>query len=86
MRNGRRSGAARSCAPSTSPATPAPPAPPPPRKVGSFDPYSDDPRLAVKKVVLCADTGVLVVGGTAGQVSMGCLAWYCYFYYYLSFY
>ena len=41
---------------------------PPFRKVGSFDPYSDDPRLAVKKVLFCGDTGVLVIGGTAGQV------------------
>ena len=37
-------------------------------RVGSFDPYSDDPRLAVKKVLFCGDSGVLVVGGTAGQV------------------
>jgi len=41
---------------------------PPFRRVGSFDPYSDDPRLAVKKVLFCGDSGVLVVGGTAGQV------------------
>lgn len=41
---------------------------PPFRKVGSFDPYSDDPRLAVKKVWLCADTGTLAVAGTAGHV------------------
>ena len=37
-------------------------------RVSSFDPYSDDPRLAVKKVLFCGDSGVLVVGGTAGQV------------------
>ncbi|GLG99587.1 Uncharacterized protein GBIM_06018 [Gryllus bimaculatus] len=41
---------------------------PPFRKVGTFDPYSDDPRLAVKKVVLCPLTGTLVVAGTAGSV------------------
>ena len=37
-------------------------------QVGTFDPYSDDPRLAVKKVWLCADTGTLAVAGTAGHV------------------
>ncbi len=41
---------------------------PPFRKVGHYDPYSDDPRLAVKKVALCGRSGRLVVGGTAGQV------------------
>lgn len=38
-------------------------------KVGTFDPYSDDPRLAVKKVLFCLQTGRLVVAGTAGQVA-----------------
>ncbi|PNF23205.1 Protein lethal(2) giant larvae [Cryptotermes secundus] len=41
---------------------------PPFRKVGAFDPYSDDPRLAVKKVALCPMSGTLVVAGTAGSV------------------
>ena len=41
---------------------------PPFRKAGLFDPYSDDPRLAVKKIALCPKTGRLIVGGTAGQV------------------
>jgi len=41
---------------------------PPFRKVGIFDPYSDDPRLAVKKIGFCPVNGVLVIGGTAGQV------------------
>ncbi|XP_043508868.1 lethal(2) giant larvae protein homolog 1-like isoform X2 [Frieseomelitta varia] len=41
---------------------------PPFRKVGTFDPYSDDPRLAVKKVSLCPLTSRLVVAGTAGHV------------------
>ena len=31
-------------------------------------PYSDDPRLAVKEVMFCGTTGILVIGGTAGQV------------------
>uniref|UniRef100_G1U484 LLGL scribble cell polarity complex component 1 n=1 Tax=Oryctolagus cuniculus TaxID=9986 RepID=G1U484_RABIT len=41
---------------------------PPFRKVGCFDPYSDDPRLGVQKVALCKYTGQMVVAGTAGQV------------------
>nr|CAH0108278.1 unnamed protein product [Daphnia galeata] len=41
---------------------------PPFRKIGVFDPYSDDPRLAVKKLCLCPVTGLLIVAGTAGQV------------------
>lgn len=41
---------------------------PPFRKAGQFDPYSDDPRLAVKKIGLCPKTGVLTVAGTAGHV------------------
>nr|UYR00238.1 lethal(2) giant larvae protein [Plectrocnemia conspersa] len=43
---------------------------PPFRKTGVFDPYSDDPRLAVKKVSICLLTGVLAVAGTAGHVVM----------------
>lgn len=41
---------------------------PPFRKTGVFDPYSDDPRLAVKRVALCSLSGSLVVAGTAGHV------------------
>ncbi|XP_041473429.1 LLGL scribble cell polarity complex component 2-like isoform X4 [Lytechinus variegatus] len=41
---------------------------PPFRKVGNFDPFSDDPRLGIQKVVLCPQSGTLVSGGTAGQV------------------
>jgi len=41
---------------------------PPFRKIGSFDPYTDDYRLAIKKVAFCAKSGRLIVGGTAGQV------------------
>ena len=38
------------------------------RKVGMFDPYSDDPRLAVKKLGFCTVKNELMVGGTAGQL------------------
>lgn len=41
---------------------------PPFRKAGLFDPYSDDPRLAVKKIAFCPKAGRLIVGGTAGQI------------------
>ncbi|KAK9887726.1 hypothetical protein WA026_000044 [Henosepilachna vigintioctopunctata] len=41
---------------------------PPFRKTGIFDPYSDDPRFAVKKIALCPLSGTLAVAGTAGQV------------------
>lgn len=41
---------------------------PPFRKVGSFDPYSDDPRFAVKKVLLCPLSSTLVIACTAGHV------------------
>ncbi|XP_052514327.1 lethal(2) giant larvae protein homolog 1 isoform X1 [Budorcas taxicolor] len=41
---------------------------PPFRKVGCFDPYSDDPRLGVQKVALCKYTAQMIVAGTAGQV------------------
>jgi len=41
---------------------------PPFKKVGVFDPYSDDPRLGIRKIVLCPKTFNLLVAGTAGQV------------------
>ncbi|XP_065419528.1 LLGL scribble cell polarity complex component 2 isoform X4 [Chrysemys picta bellii] len=41
---------------------------PPLRKVGSFDPYSDDPRLGIQKIYLCKYSGYLTVAGTAGQI------------------
>uniref|UniRef100_A0A6A7FXL5 Lethal(2) giant larvae protein homolog 1-like n=3 Tax=Hirondellea gigas TaxID=1518452 RepID=A0A6A7FXL5_9CRUS len=41
---------------------------PPFRKTGMYDPYSDDPRLGVKKVEMCGLSGQLVVAGTAGQI------------------
>jgi len=37
-------------------------------QIGTFDPYSDDPRLAIKKVWLCPQTGTLIAAGTAGHV------------------
>lgn len=36
--------------------------------MGTFDPYSDDPRLAIQKIALCSFSETLVVAGTAGQV------------------
>ncbi|XP_041364790.1 lethal(2) giant larvae protein homolog 1-like isoform X2 [Gigantopelta aegis] len=41
---------------------------PPFRQVGTFDPYSDDPRLGIQKISLCPLSEVLVIAGTAGQV------------------
>ncbi|XP_054834246.1 LLGL scribble cell polarity complex component 2 isoform X2 [Eublepharis macularius] len=41
---------------------------PPLRKVGSFDPYSDDPRLGIQKIFLCKYSGYFAIAGTAGQV------------------
>jgi lethal(2) giant larvae protein len=41
---------------------------PPFRKVGTFDPYSDDPKLGIQKIHLCSMREVLVIAGTAGQV------------------
>ncbi|XP_073464271.1 LLGL scribble cell polarity complex component 2 isoform X2 [Aquarana catesbeiana] len=41
---------------------------PPLRKVGCFDPYSDDPRLGIQKIYMCKFSGYLSVAGTAGQV------------------
>ncbi|CAF0865530.1 unnamed protein product [Rotaria sordida] len=41
---------------------------PPFRKTGIYDPYCDDPRLAIQKLALCTNTNTLIVAGTAGQV------------------
>ena len=41
---------------------------PPFRRVGTFDPFTDDPRYAVKTVDICCTTGLLLVGGMAGQL------------------
>jgi len=38
------------------------------KQKGVFDPYSDDPRLGIRKLVLCPKTFNLLVAGTAGQV------------------
>lgn len=46
---------------------------PPFRKAGFFDPYSDDPRLAVKKIAMCAKTGQIIIAGTAGHIVVACL-------------
>lgn len=46
---------------------------PPFRKAGQFDPYSDDPRLAVKKIQMCPKTGVLIIAGTAGNIVVASL-------------
>uniref|UniRef100_A0A3B4B2U8 LLGL scribble cell polarity complex component 2 n=1 Tax=Periophthalmus magnuspinnatus TaxID=409849 RepID=A0A3B4B2U8_9GOBI len=43
---------------------------PPFRKVGCFDPYSDDPRLGIQKIHLCKYSGYLIVAGTAGQTRL----------------
>ena len=37
-------------------------------QVGTFDPYSDDPRLGIQKITMCPISETMVVGGTAGQV------------------
>lgn len=36
--------------------------------MGTFDPYSDDPRLGIQKIALCPLSETLVLAGTAGQV------------------
>jgi len=41
---------------------------PPFRKIGNFDPYTDDPRLGVQRIFLCPVSDILVMAGTAGQV------------------
>ncbi|XP_012555599.1 lethal(2) giant larvae protein homolog 1 isoform X1 [Hydra vulgaris] len=40
---------------------------PPFKKVGNFDPYSDDPRFVIQKLLLCPVTNILLVGGSGGQ-------------------
>ena len=40
---------------------------PPLKRVGRFDPYSDDTRLAIRKISLCPHTGTLLVAGTGGK-------------------
>ena len=41
---------------------------PPYRNVGKFDPFGDDPRLAIHHVKFCQLTRTLCVGGAGGQV------------------
>ncbi len=41
---------------------------PPYRKVSSYDPFEDDPRLAVKFVEFSPHSKTLCVGGSGGQV------------------
>jgi len=40
---------------------------PPLKRVGRFDPYSDDTRLAVRKISLCPQKGTLLIAGTGGK-------------------
>ncbi|XP_013199710.1 lethal(2) giant larvae protein homolog 1 isoform X2 [Amyelois transitella] len=46
---------------------------PPFRRVGTFDPYSDDPRLAIKRIILCPLSGMLTIGGAAGHIVIASL-------------
>lgn len=41
---------------------------PPYRRVGKFDPFGDDPRLAIQLIKFCQLTQTLCVGGAGGQV------------------
>lgn len=41
---------------------------PPFRKVGIYDPFSDDPRLGIQKISMCPLSESMVIAGTAGQV------------------
>ncbi|XP_003376310.1 lethal(2) giant larvae protein [Trichinella spiralis] len=43
---------------------------PPFRKVGLYDPFSDDARFAVHRVCMDRNTGTVMVGGAAGQVTV----------------
>jgi len=44
---------------------------PPLKRVGRFDPFSDDTRLAIRRLSLCPQVGTLVVAGTGGK----CVGW-----------
>ncbi len=41
---------------------------PPYRKVSVFDPFEDDPRLAIKLIEFCPNSSSLCIGGNGGQV------------------
>jgi lethal(2) giant larvae protein len=43
---------------------------PPFRRVGIYDPYSDDPRLAISRIDMCSKSGTILIGGTAGQCAV----------------
>jgi lethal(2) giant larvae protein len=43
-------------------------------QVGTFDPYSDDPRLGIQKITFDAISETLVSAGSAGQVVVLTLA------------
>ena len=38
------------------------------RQVGMYDPFTEDPRLAIQKLCLCVTLETLLVAGSAGQV------------------
>lgn len=40
---------------------------PPLKRVGRFDPYSDDTRLAIRMLTLCPHSGTMIVAGTGGK-------------------
>src|SRR5690348_14496574 len=39
-------------------------------QIGCYDPYSDDPRYGIQRLWMDPATGLLVVGGTAGQTTI----------------
>ena len=41
---------------------------PPYKKVSSYDPFEDDPRLAIKFIEMCPFSRTLCVAGNGGQV------------------
>lgn len=47
---------------------------PPYRKVGRYDPFGDDTRLAITQLEFCPSSRNLVVGGAGGQVILFTLA------------
>ena len=47
---------------------------PPYKKVGTYDPLGDDPRLSVTNIEFCLSSRSLCVGGVGGQVILFALA------------
>ena len=41
---------------------------PPFKKVGNYDPFTDDPRFAVQKILMCSESKTLIIAGNGGQV------------------